>query len=120
MLIDTIKKDNMLALKEKNNNKRAILGIAINKLMLASIELKTKGQEITPEQETSIILKTLKELDEELEGYKVQNNENKIKDINANNFNKLLFIVFSLKKIMSTLNYNIFYTFFRLSSVHTG
>ena len=48
--------------------------------MLSSIELKAKNQTINQEQETQIVLKTIKELDEEIEGYKATNNETKIKE----------------------------------------
>lgn len=34
MLIDTIKKENLLALKNKDENKRAILSVIINKYMI--------------------------------------------------------------------------------------
>ena len=56
MLIDTIKKENMLALKNKDENKRAVYSILINKYMLLGYELKAKGQEIKDDD----LLKTIK------------------------------------------------------------
>ena len=65
MLIDTIKKENMLALKNKDENKRAVYSILINKYMLLGYELKAKGQEIKDDDLLKIIQKTIKELEEE-------------------------------------------------------
>ena len=55
MLIDTIKKENMLALKNKDDNKRAVYSILINKYMLLGYELKAKGQEIKDDDLLKII-----------------------------------------------------------------
>ena len=62
MLIDTIKKENMLALKNKDENKRAVYSILINKYMLLGYELKAKGQEIKDDDLLKIIQKTIKNL----------------------------------------------------------
>ena len=62
MLIDTIKKENMLALKNKDDNKRAVYSILINKYMLLGYELKAKGQEIKDDDLLKIIQKTIKNL----------------------------------------------------------
>ena len=69
MLIDTIKKENMLALKNKDENKRAVYSILINKYMLLGYELKAKGQEIKDDDLLKIIQKTIKELEEEKSSY---------------------------------------------------
>ena len=47
MLIDTIKKENMIALKEKDQDKRAVLSVIINKYMVLGYEAKAKGKELT-------------------------------------------------------------------------
>ncbi len=60
MLIDTIKKENMLALKNKDENKRAVYSIIINKYMILGYELKAKGQEIKDDDLLKIIQKTIK------------------------------------------------------------
>ena len=75
MLIDTIKKENMLALKNKDENKRAVYSILINKYMLLGYELKAKGQEIKDDDLLKIIQKTIKELEEEKSSYLKGNRE---------------------------------------------
>lgn len=69
MIIDEIKKANMQALKEHDTVKRTAYGTVVNKYMLAQIEKKAKGEEMTDVDAVSIIQKTLKELDEELANY---------------------------------------------------
>lgn len=83
MLIDEIKKQNLLALKNKDENKRAVFSIVINKYMIQGYEAKANGNEIGDIELISIISKTLKELDEEKEGYLKANREEKVKDIEA-------------------------------------
>ncbi len=69
MLIDTIKKENMIALKEKDQDKRAVLSVIINKYMVLGYEAKAKGKELTDLDLIQIINKTTKELEEEKLGY---------------------------------------------------
>lgn len=75
MLIDTIKKENMLALKNKDNDKRAVYSVVINKYMIAGYEAKAKGKELTDNDLIVIMNKTIKELEEEKECY-VKGNRN--------------------------------------------
>ncbi len=81
MLIDDIKKQNMLALKNKETNKRAVYSIIINKYMLASVEARTKNKELTDADLILIINKTLKELEEEKAGYESANRLEKVEEI---------------------------------------
>lgn len=81
MLIDQIKKENMIALKEKNNNKRAILSVVINKYMIAGYEAKANGKELTDADLIQIINKTLKELDDEKASFLQVGKEVKAKEI---------------------------------------
>lgn len=81
MLIDTLKKENMLALKEKNENKRAVLSVVINKYMLAGYEAKAKNITIGDVELIQIINKTLKELEEEKQGYSNANRPEDVKNI---------------------------------------
>lgn len=81
MLIDEIKKQNMLALKNKEANKRAVYSIIINKYMLASVEARTKGKELTDTDLVLIINKALKELEEEKAGYEAANRNEKVEEI---------------------------------------
>lgn len=81
MLIDELKKASMVALKEKNKEARAALSVVINKYNLLSIELKAQEKEITDADLISIITKTLKELDDELESFKKANREDRVSGI---------------------------------------
>ena len=81
MLIDTIKKENMLALKNKDENKRAVLSVIINKYMIAGFEAKAKGKELSDDDLLKIISKQVKELEEEKESYVQANREDSVKKI---------------------------------------
>ena len=81
MLIDTLKKENLKALKEKDNNKRAILSVVINKYTTQGYEAKAKGLELTDDDLIKIISKTLKELEEEKEGYQELNKLDQVQNI---------------------------------------
>ena len=69
MIIDEIKKDNIQAMKDKNTLARAIYGVVMNKVLLASIEAKKDGKELTDVEVVQILQKTIKELTEEKENY---------------------------------------------------
>lgn len=76
MIIDDIKKANIVALKEKNQNARNIYSIIMNKHQLQLVEARTTGKEMTDADMVKIITKTIKELTEEQENYaKVGNQE---------------------------------------------
>ncbi len=81
MLLDTLKKENMIALKEKDQNKRGILSIVINKCMLVGIEKKTKGEELIDADVLQQINKTIKELDEEIRGFQEVNRIEKVEEL---------------------------------------
>lgn len=74
MIIDEIKKQNMLALKEKDTTKRSALSVVINKFMLANIEKRAKGEDFADADMVQILQKAVKELEEEAENYKLANN----------------------------------------------
>ena len=69
MLIDEIKKDNVQAMKDKNALARAIYGVVMNKVLLANIEAKKDGNELSDTDVVQILQKTIKELTEEKENY---------------------------------------------------
>ena len=69
MIIDEIKKDNVQAMKDKNTLARAIYGVVMNKVLLANIEAKKDGKELTDTDVIQILQKTIKELTEEKENY---------------------------------------------------
>lgn len=81
MLIDIIKKENMLALKNKNENKRAILSVVINKYMIVGYEAKVKNKELTDQDMIQIINKTLKELEDEKNSFLMVGKSDKAKNI---------------------------------------
>lgn len=83
MLLDTLKKENMEALKNKDQIKRGILPVVINKVMLESIELKAKGEVLKDSDIERIISKTIKELDDEAELFKKANREEKFNELQA-------------------------------------
>lgn len=83
MLLDVLKKENMMALKNKDQNKRGILSIVINKCMLLGIDKKTKNEELVDSDVLQIINKTVKELDEEIKGFITANRDDKVQELNS-------------------------------------
>ncbi len=81
MLIDEIKKANMYALKDKDSVARGIYSVIMNKYLLVTVDKREKGSEPTDEDLIQIIMKTLKELADEKEGYQKVGNEVKLNDI---------------------------------------
>ncbi len=69
MIIDEIKKDNVQAMKDHDQLARAIYGVVMNKVLLASIEAKKDGKELSDVEVVQILQKTIKELTEERENY---------------------------------------------------
>ena len=69
MLINELKKASMEALKAKDKESRAALSVVINKYNLMGIELKAQGKEISDADLVAIISKTLKELQDEKDGF---------------------------------------------------
>lgn len=77
MLLEELKKENMMALKEGNKDKRAALSIVLGKVVIMNTDIAiiNKGG-ITDEDIIKVIAKTLKELEEEKNDYlKVGNAE---------------------------------------------
>lgn len=69
MIIDELQKANIEALKSGDKTSRAILSVVIAKYKASAIELKAQGKEATDADMVKIITKSIKELDEEKEGY---------------------------------------------------
>ena len=65
MLIEQLQKANIAAMKEHDNNKRAVLSIVISSYKALSIDLRASNKEITDNDLIRIIQKTIKELDDE-------------------------------------------------------
>ena len=69
MILDEIKKANMLALKEKNATARAIYSVVMTKGMLETVKKREKDEELTDADMVQILQKTIKELTYEKESY---------------------------------------------------
>lgn len=74
MIIDEINKANIDALKNKNENAKTILSIVKNKIKLAEIDKRSKGETLNDVDCVQILQKTIKELCEEKENYLKVNN----------------------------------------------
>lgn len=69
MNIDDFKKVKITAMKNHDKDAVTALNAVINKLMLAGIEKKAAGEEMTDADVTRILQKTVNELTEEREGF---------------------------------------------------
>ena len=81
MLIDEIKKANVLAMKARDQVAKGIYSIVMNKYMLLSIEKKEKGQTASDADMIGVIQKTIKELEDEKANYLKVSNQQKADDI---------------------------------------
>ncbi len=79
MLIDDIKKANLMAMKEKNQAKRSAYSSIISRYQL--LKSKDPSKEISDEDVLSLIQKVVKELDEELDSYKKAGREESVLEI---------------------------------------
>lgn len=69
MLIEQVKMDNLMALKEKNQLKRDVLSLVVSKYMNLCIDKKSKGQDATDADMLSVIQKTIKELNDSAQDF---------------------------------------------------
>ena len=69
MRIEDFKKVKIEAMKARDKDAVTALNAVINKLMLAGIEKKAAGEEMTDADVTKILQKTINELTEEREGF---------------------------------------------------
>ena len=81
MIIEEIKKANIEAMKSKNSNLRTIYSVVINKYMQLEINNRTTGQTTTDADMVKLIVKTIKELEEESANYQKVNNMEEVKNI---------------------------------------
>lgn len=73
MILDEIKKANIQALKEKNQNARAVYSVVMTKAMLETVKKREKDEKFEDADMVSILQKTIKELTDEAESYKKAN-----------------------------------------------
>lgn len=69
MLFQELKKENVVAMKNKDAVARSILSVVINKCMLIDVEKRSKGEELVDADVVQALQKTLKELEEEKENF---------------------------------------------------
>ncbi len=81
MLYDTLKKENLLALKEHNNTKRNILGIVITKSTLLMTEKRAKNEDLTDNDVLLIIQKVIKEVEDEANAFKQANRQEQYEEL---------------------------------------
>ena len=65
MMLDTLKKASIQALKDRDTVARSVLNLLLNKVKNVEIEKRAKGQELTDADVVSVLQKTKKELEEE-------------------------------------------------------
>ena len=109
MIIEEIKKANIQAMKNKDSNLRTIYSVIINKYMQLEINSRTTGQKIEDADVVKLIVKTIKELDEESANYKKVNNLEEVKNIEAQKaaLSKYLPELLSKEKIKNVFNIEI-------------
>lgn len=69
MLQDDIKKARIEAMKAKDKTTLNVLSVVLNKIMLATIDKREKGENLTDADVVGILQKTVKELGDEREGF---------------------------------------------------
>jgi len=82
MLFETLRKENIEAMKEKNIIKKNILGIVISKCQLVLTEKRGRGEELTDADCLSIIQKVIKEVEEEANAFKAAGRMEKFEELN--------------------------------------
>lgn len=83
MIKDEIKKANIQAMKDKDQNARALYSVVLNKIMVAEVARRGTGKEMTDADVLAILQKTVKELDEEKAGFEKLGNLERVEKINA-------------------------------------
>lgn len=81
MILESIKKANMQALKDKDQVARGIYSIVMTKAMQQTIVKREKGEELTDVDMVAILQKTIKELADESENYTKAGNTTKAEEI---------------------------------------
>ena len=81
MIIEEIKKANIEAMKNKDSKARAIYSVIMNKHLMATVDARTSGKEVDDADMVRIIQKTIKELEEEGNNYKMVGNMEEVETI---------------------------------------
>ena len=83
MLQDDIKKARIEAMKAKDKTTLNVLSVVLNKIMLATIEKREKGDTLTDADVVGILQKTVKELGDEREGFMKADRPEKVAELDA-------------------------------------
>ena len=83
MLDEEIKKARIQAMKERNRSASDVLSVVMNKIMLAKIDKREKGQELTDADVIAILQKTEKELYDERDSFEKAGRTEKIAELDA-------------------------------------
>ncbi len=83
MLQDDIKKARIEAMKAKDKATLNVLSVVLNKIMLATIEKREKGETLTDADVVGILQKTVKELGDEREGFVKADRPEKVAELDA-------------------------------------
>ena len=83
MLIDELSKANIEALKARDQVARAIYSVLLSKYKALDIELRAQGKEATDADFVKIIVKTIKELEEEQLSYEKASRLEEVQNIKA-------------------------------------
>lgn len=76
MILDEIKKANVQAMKDRNQNARAVYSVVMTKAMLETVKKREKGEQLQDSDMVQILQKTIKELTDEKESFEKAGNQN--------------------------------------------
>ncbi|NCB48728.1 MAG: hypothetical protein EOM55_03815 [Clostridia bacterium] len=74
MILEEIKKANVQAMRDRDQNARAVYSVVMTKAMLEIVKKREKSEEFADADMSQILQKTIKELAEEKENYKKAGN----------------------------------------------
>lgn len=83
MIKDEIKKANLVAMKNKDQNARGLYSVVLNKIMMEEVKRRGTGKDMTDGDVLVILQKTAKELEEEKAGYEKAGKTEKVAEILA-------------------------------------
>ncbi len=83
MIYDELKKANVQAMKDKDNVARSFYSVLLNKIKLEEIRKREKAEELVDADVVNILQKTIKELNDEKEGYTKVGNADEVQNISS-------------------------------------
>lgn len=79
MILDEIKKANVQAMKDRNQNARAVYSVVMTKAMLETVKKREKNEQLQDSDMVQILQKTIKELTDEKESFEKAGNATQAK-----------------------------------------